>query len=520
MSLRFEYPQVLWGLLAVAALLFLMGWRGVRKGGFSPRRAILALIGFSACIIGLSRPQGGHYSTSQRGLRGDIYFAIDISNSMRAEDLSPSRLEFSTAFLRNLLRGLPGLRVGLFPFAADGYLLMPLSADQDAAADLLSSLTPSLTTNQGTDFDASLTSLLTAILKTKQERGYDSAPTRVLLLSDGETHASVPRALLEKFRSRAIPIDTVGVGTLEGSQVPVEGRGGFGRETLRDADGKPVLSRLDPKPLRAIAEGTGGNYYLARFDETPKISARILQGMQLGKLNTRFQMEHEYYPLLFLIALIAFTIEFAFGRWEYFIRGGATTAICLFGFSAFGWDEKTEARLDVAPEKRPYVAYNEGLRLAKEKNDADASELFQESAATAKDPDLRKQALFNLGNALLRMKDPTQALSAYQRSYDTKANSSNTQDRINRSISENMLLAKKIEQQQQEQRKQQGEGEGDSEQPPPDPGKPQQFKSQSFDEAQKKKMFDLVASEEQQVLQRLQQGKQNKKASQAKGKPW
>ncbi len=440
MSLRFENPNALWALLVIGALLALMAVQAKRKGAFSWRRALVAVFGFSACVVGLARPQGGHYATSQRGLRGDLFIAIDISNSMRVQDISPSRLEFSTAFVRRLLRQIPGLRVAIFPFAGDGYLQMPLSSDQDAAGDLVGALTPSITTNQGTNFDAGLSTLFQAIQKEKQATAVESSPVRVLLLSDGESHEPVPSAVLEKFRSRSIPIDTVGVGTAEGGLIPLESRGGFGLEPLRDMEGKPVRSKIDPKSLRTIADGTGGNYYGPRFEEVDRIAGRIMQGMEFGKLTTTFKLESEYYPLLFLAALLIFSIELLMGRWEYLIRGLLLAGLLSSG-SATALDAELERKLGQDPKRRPYNAYNAGVALDKAGRVAEASELFTESAVAASDPELRKRSLFNLGNTLVKLQDPTQALAAYQRAYDTKADAKKANDDLNHDISQNMLVA-------------------------------------------------------------------------------
>lgn len=520
MSLRFEYPWMLWGLLGVAFLALLVVIQAKRKGDFSYVRIGVALLGFGACVFGLARPQGGHYATSQRGMRGDLYIAIDISNSMRVEDISPSRLEFSTAFVRRVLAGLPGLRAAIFPFAATGYLQVPLSMDREATADLISTLTPSITTNQGTQFDSALTSLYTTIHKRKTEVTQDSAPTRVLLLSDGESHEKITGSVLSKFRSAGIPIDTVGVGTQVGGPIPIESKTGFGKDLLRDEKGTVVRSRVDAANLRKIAEETGGIYYGPQFEEADRAASRILQGMEFGKLTTSFKIEKEFYPLCFLLALCVFSAWFCFGRWHYWIR---SLCFLLLPQIASAIDPMIESRLGSDPVRRPYHAYNAGVERAKKGDPSQAAELFAEAAGATKDPALRKRALYDLGNALVKLEDPTQALVAYQRAYDTNAESDKLEKTLNHDISHNMLLAKKLKQQQQKQeqeRDQQGEGEQDPNQPPPDPGKAKQFTGQTFDERQKKRMYDLVSSEEQQVMQRLQQGKNQKNAPDAGGKPW
>jgi tetratricopeptide (TPR) repeat protein len=185
-------------------------------------------------------------------------------------------------------------------------------------------------------------------------------------------------------------------------------------------------------------------------------------------------------------------------------------------------DPALEEKISRAGKNRAYAAYNEAELLAESGKLDEAGELFQEAAATTKNAELRKKALYNLGNTLLRLQDPVQALNTYQQAYDTTASSEKTQKALNTFISENMVLAKKLKQKQQEEQKDQQEGDGEEgeeeKKPAPDPGKPKQFQDQSFGESQKKKMFDLVAGEEQQALQRLQNKKQ--KTPSPKGKTW
>ncbi len=511
MLLRFENPHALWFLLAVCAIGGFIFWLGLRKGGFSWRRFTIFILGFSACVVGFSRPQAGHYSTVQRGTRGDLYIAMDISNSMRSQDINPSRLDFATAFTLRVIDQIPGIRVAVFPFAADGYLQLPLSSDIDAAKDLIASLNPTVTTDQGTCFDASLTTLLEAIQKQNTLSNDAPAPARVLLISDGESHQPLSRAILKKFASSSIAIDTLGVGTENGGTIPMEGRLGFGNEVLRDSSGAPVRTKLHVKPLREMAEATGGVYYGPRFDEAVPLAAALRRAAEFGKLQTSFKLEKEYYPFCFLIALLLFALEFFAGRWHYYIRASIFLAFAS-SISVHGEEQR---------HSDAYDAYNKGVEFSAQGRVSEAAEFFLE-ASGSRDENLRKRALYNLGNSLVKMQDPVQAISAYQRAYDSHSSSSSEEKELNRLISQNLVFASrmKMEQQQQQQQNEGDEGEGNTDKTPPDPGKAKQFTAQSFSEAQKKKMFDMVSSEDQQVLQKLQKGRNKKTSSDAGGNPW
>jgi Ca-activated chloride channel homolog len=492
MSYRLEDPAALWLLLALIPLVFLT-WRGrLRRGSLGWPYLILTTLGFTCCVIGLVRPQGGRYSTTQRAMKGDVYLAVDVSNSMRAEDLSPSRLEFAALFGQKVLSEIPGVRVALYPFAADGYLQMPVSLDHEAVSDLLRSISPSFTTNQGTDFATALTTLLTTI---NRKNAIEAAPARVLLFSDGETHDSRTDTVLSKFRSLQIPIDTVGVGTPQGGRIPMPSKSGFGVEPLRDSSGKVVLTKLVPDSLLRIAQATGGNYYQPKLMEAGAIAQRILQGMSFGKLQTTFKLEREYFPVLFLTGLTLLSATFLLGNWRFFIKSLLLT-------TALGAQAASAGNTSEAFEK-----YNKALRLVDEGKQQEAADLFHESASQTTNDELKKKALYNLGNALLRLQDPAQAVGAYQRAYDIALSNKQTEKTLNDSLSNNILVARKQQQEQEAEQKEQqqdGEGEGGKQKAALDPGKAKRFEGQTFNESQKKRLFEAVSNEEQQVLQRLQ----------------
>ena len=123
------------------------------------------MLAFLLCVLGLSRPQLGSRVASTHSRQSNLFVAIDISRSMLATDTSPSRLGFAITYTQKLLERLPGVKVALFPFALDGYILIPLSTDISAVSDMLTSLNPNMTSAQGTDISQALETLLRDIQK-------------------------------------------------------------------------------------------------------------------------------------------------------------------------------------------------------------------------------------------------------------------------------------------------------------------------------------------------------------------
>jgi Ca-activated chloride channel family protein len=525
MHLRFENPLALWGLLAVLGLAVLILYQARRyPGSPTARRLTTGMLAFLCCVLGLARPQWGTRVTTTQARQSNLFIALDISRSMLAQDTSPSRLAFAVTYARKLLEKLPGVKVAIFPFALDGYLLIPLTTDIPAASDMLTSLGPGMTTAQGSDLTGSLSTLLRHIARMEtiaKEKGGEWAATQVLLLSDGESHVRLDDSVLRQYKSRRIPVFTVAVGTTTGTTIPIETRSSWQpRDNVRDPSGRPVVTRMHPETMKHIAEATGGDYFSPRFEEVSRTATRITQAMQLGRLSATFKLEREYYPQLFAAALVIFLLEFAFGRWELAVRALAWLLVPLCCFLP----RPLHAEGESGDSKRAAQAYNEGVSQIPG-NLQKAVELFQEAAGSATDPGLRKQALYNLGNVFLRMGDPAQALLNYQQAFDSHAGDKKLEQDANQRISENIVLATKMEQQMKQQQQQQGKSsEEDGEQKKgqaEDPKGPRKnYQAQNFDENQKQKIFDLLSSEEQQILQRLQEQKGKKDQSRPTDKPW
>ena len=530
MQLHIENPTFLWGFAFVIGLGWLMfRHRSQHPSSFSWRRFSIILLAFTFGILALCRPQLGRRVTAAVSRSSQIFFAIDISKSMLAQDATPSRLQFAISFTQKLLGELEGSKVAIFPFAADGYLQVPLTSDAVAASDMVSLLTPGLTTQQGTHLTRSLTTLLTQIDRLEQlakEKGSDWLPTEVILISDGESHYEIGTDVLKQFRSRRIPIFTVGTGSRNGTYIPSETRLGM-HDRLKDNEGKPVLTKLNADSLQTISKVTGGDYFAGRFEEVSRLKERLGQVMAMGKLSSTFKSEKEIFPLLLTLALICFLFEFSLGRWEFTIRTVlwvVAVAQVLFTSPSLAADISEP----IADEKKPSAieSYNSALKEV-ESNPAKAAELFQESATLSDSPEVKKRALFNLGNALIKTGDPVQALQAYQQAFDTKVSDEAFNQEANQKISENLVLAAKIiEEMKRQQQEEPGQGDPKNNQEgkngkATDPKGPQKdYDAQLFDEKQKKKIFDLIASDEQQTMQRVQGQRNRNQPISPTEKPW
>ncbi len=237
-------------------------------------RLLLLAIGtasLAAVVVGA----GSNEADSTDGTASyEIVLVLDASNSMLVEDVVPSRVGLQRSVARRLV-GEIDAQFGVVYFAGGGYVLSPLTEDRDATLMFTETVDPSVVGRGGTSLPAGLAQGLAVL-----SGGKSNTPKALVLLSDGEATVgdSELEAVLAEAATRRIPVHTVGFGTPEGARIPMpidralepteSGRallarpdpGAGGRSWLRDADGQPVVSRLDESSLRRVAAATGGLY--------------------------------------------------------------------------------------------------------------------------------------------------------------------------------------------------------------------------------------------------------------------
>ncbi len=223
-------------------------------------------------LVALARPQLGEEPAATSRAARDLLFVLDLSRSMNAEDVRPSRLEAAKAAVRGVLEAMPGDRAGLVVFGGSGFLQVPLTLDRSAFAQLLDAAGTASIPDPGTSLPAALATAAAAF-----EHGDRQAPYRaVVLLSDGEnlTDGDVqgPMAALKRSGARVF---AVGVGTREGARIPLRVDGRL-VDYHRDGLGRAVVTRLEEEPLRWIAQEAGGEY--VRWDGDAAVR-RLVEGL-------------------------------------------------------------------------------------------------------------------------------------------------------------------------------------------------------------------------------------------------
>ena len=217
----------------------------------------------------------------------DLVFAVDVSTSMNAEDVKPSRLEKAKFEISQMIRQLKGDRISLIVFAGSSHMYLPLTTDYEAARLFLDQIDTNMIPTQGTALSSALQTGLSAF--TEDESKYKV----LVLVTDGEDHEGQAIDLASKASDRGMIIHTVGVGTESGSLIPVIGKNGI-REYKRDNTGILVTSILNENILNEIANAGNGTY--VRFDNKPANFRSIMNAidsMEKRSLKSHIYSEYE-----------------------------------------------------------------------------------------------------------------------------------------------------------------------------------------------------------------------------------
>lgn len=383
--------------------------RALLAGNASPVRRWFR----GACVLGalgllavtLAGPRLG-YDTLEVPHKGrDVIIAMDVSRSMLATDVAPTRLQRAKLLAEDLVSELGGDRLGLVAFAGSAFLQAPLTLDHGAVLAAVDELDTDLIPKGGTNLAAAIRTCEEAFGKAE---GFSRA---IVIISDGEELDADGLAAAKQAAANGVRIFTVGVGSEEGSEIPL-GPGEF----VRDASGKIVQSRLDAARMKQIAEVTGG-FYLPLDDSAARRLATAgigkMQEVEMSASTSRRPIERFQWPLAAAIALLVLQALVGERR----RRPVAVAAACWLLSAAPAWSAPAgleayesgnyegartafEERLKMEPGA-PNLQLNAGTAAYQLKDYTKASEYFSR-AMLAEDSALRSAAEFNLGNTLFR----------------------------------------------------------------------------------------------------------------------
>ena len=268
-------------------------------------KTLLVVIGATALVIALAGPRWGFdwQEVKQSGM--DIMVVVDVSESMLATDVNPSRLEKAKREIYDLIGSLRGDRIGIIAFAGVSFVQCPLTIDYNAARNFLSYLRTDLIPVQGSAVGEAL-ELADKSLESSGEA--KKGEQVVILITDGEDHGENAMAAAEKLRARGVKIYAVGLGDAAGAPVPDLENGGF----KQDSKGNIVLSKLNEGLLKSLATTTGGNYRRSAASGF-SLDSNFFGDLGIQKSavtkDTKIQKWHERYQWFALLAFICLALD-------------------------------------------------------------------------------------------------------------------------------------------------------------------------------------------------------------------
>ncbi len=276
--LRFEHPEYLYGLIIIPLLIIIYILIRLRQDKIFRRFAevemrdylvpqrsgrrnvckfVVFLLMIACLILGLANLQSGSKMEEVKREGIDLYIAVDVSNSMNAQDIVPSRLDRSKQAINKLIGDLQGDRLGVIVFAEKAFVQLPITTDYGAAKMFLSSVNTSSVASQGT----AIGEAIALAMKSFPE---DERSKAVIIISDGEDHENdAAMSAAKEAAKKGIKIYTIGMGLPDGAPIPEYNQYGRMVGYKKDKSGNTIVTRLDENMLRRIADAGGGMYVRA-----------------------------------------------------------------------------------------------------------------------------------------------------------------------------------------------------------------------------------------------------------------
>ncbi|MBP3259540.1 MAG: VWA domain-containing protein [Prevotella sp.] len=425
---RFEDPIYLY-LLAVIPLLFIVRWlmqrqqkRRLRKFGdpdlvrqlmpdvsrLRPAVKFWLLLGALALlIVMLARPQMGTRISHEKRTGIETIICMDISNSMLAEDVTPSRLDRAKMMVENLVDHFTNDKIGLIVFAGDAFVQLPITSDYVSAKMFLSGIDPSLIATQGTDIAAAIT---LATHSFTQQEGVGKA---VIVITDGEDHEGGAMEAAKDARDKGMNVYVLGIGSTSGAPIPL-GNG----EYLKDNSGQTVMTGLNDAMCRQLADAGGGAYIHVENNsnaqevldsELDKLAKKEISSTIYSDFDEQFQAVGILVLLLLVIEVCILEIKNPLlKRVSLFRRGPKPVAVVLLLLMAVTAGAQTDRQL-----------VRQGNRQFRKGNAADAEVSYRK--AVEKQP-RNAQANFNLGNALMAQRKDSLAVTQFEKAAKLETN--------------------------------------------------------------------------------------------------
>lgn len=540
---RFEDPIYLWLLLLVPVLVLvaLLGHRKRKKqlkafgdpellkdlmpdvSAYRPWVKLgLAVFAFALLVVMLARPQMGTKITHEKRNGIEAVIAIDVSNSMMAQDVVPSRLEKSKLLIENLVDHFTHDRIGLVVFAGDAFVQLPITTDYVSAKMFLQNIDPSLVATQGTDIAKALNLSMRSF---SQQKDIGKA---VIVITDGEDHEGGALEAAKAANDKGVRVFILGIGSTKGAPIPLQ-EGGY----LTDRNGQTVLTALNETMCKEIAQAGKGTYIHVDNtndaqeklnDELAKLQRADTQAVIYSEYGEQFQavciiviilliaeilildiknpklrnihLFGSKKPMAMLLLLIVPTLAFAQSD-RHFIRTGNK----LYRNQNYPKAEVEYRKAMSQNGSNAHAVYNLGNALMMQQKDSAAIVQLENAGKMEANKTRKAMAYHNIGTICQRHQLYGDAIKAYEEALRNNPNDNETRY--------NLALCKRLnknnkEQQKQQQKQQQKEQQKEQKQKEKQQPKPKEQMSKENAE----QLLNAAIQDEKATQQRLKKATQ------------
>lgn len=279
-------------------------------------KLLLEFIVISLFVIALARPQSGQSEEKVKSEGIELMILFDVSRSMLAEDIKPSRMEFAKKEMMRFIDSGED-KIGIVAFAGSGILLSPLTTDKNALKMYMESLTEESVSTQGTDFKSAFTEAKEAFRRGGVEVDDKTVVTRaIVVVSDGEDNEAGAMDVVKQLKDQGVKIFSLAVGTEKGGPIPVRDEAGNLRGYRKDNEGTVVLSQTKGEMLKQFSQEGGGSFYhLSYSDDVVKKLRDDLKKLEKTEFDSAMVVDYdEKFQIWLLLGVLLALIEIFLGE--------------------------------------------------------------------------------------------------------------------------------------------------------------------------------------------------------------
>ena len=541
---RFEDPIYLYALALIPVLALIRWWMVLRQrkqlrrfGDLDLIRQLmpdvsrlrpllkfgLLLTALALLVVVLARPQMGTKISQEKRTGIETIIALDISNSMLAEDVAPSRLDRAKMMVENLVDHFTNDKIGLIVFAGDAFVQLPITSDFVSAKMFLSSIEPSLIETQGTDI---ATAVNMASHSFTQEEGIGKA---IIVITDGEDHEGGALEAAKDAKDKGMRVYVLGIGSTKGAPIPIAGTTDY----MRDNTGETVMSALNEDMCKQVAEAGGGAYIHVENNS----NAQEQLNSELDKLakketsSTVYSDYDEQFQAVAILVLLLLIAEICIleiknphlEKIHLFNRKKTLTILLLLltvsahaqsdrdyirsGNKLFRAGKYAEAEVDYRKAiekngKNPQAIYNLGNALMAQKKDSAAIEQFQTAAKLETNQQRKAQFYHNIGVICQGHQMFGEAIEAYKEALRNNPNDDDSRYNLE-------LCKRQQKQQNQNNQNQQQQNKDNKDKKEKDKEQDKQDQQKQQDQKQEQQKPQMSKENAEQLLNAAMQEEKN-----------